>query len=100
MADVAGTAFGGPSLPHETEVHLSMFTEEELRRARRRLYVEWYRCEETGRKLGVWFRAWQLQAVVTLHRPTPLHREWVGVAVWWGRRTVVNTFPKFGKRAN
>jgi hypothetical protein len=73
---------------------LNVFTKDEVRRHSRPVFVEWYRCDETGRKLGVLFRAWQLFVIVSLHRPTALDPEWAGLGVWWGLRTLIDTHPK------
>jgi hypothetical protein len=75
-----------------------MFSKEELDRARRRAYVEWYRCEESGRKLGLFIVVRPLYLAVLAHRPTPTHREWVGLAIGWRGKEVLNTFERAPKK--
>jgi hypothetical protein len=55
--------------------------------------VYWDRCEETGRKLGVWVYLGPLSFLVRVHRPTPHDPEWAGICVAWNYETVIDTFP-------
>jgi hypothetical protein len=59
----------------------------------RRAYVRWDRCEETGRRIGIWFVVFPLYILVRLHRPTPLEREWAGLLIGWKGETLIDTFP-------
>jgi hypothetical protein len=62
----------------------------------RLVYVEWDRCEETGRKLGLRFVVGSLSVLVRCHRPCPLHPYPVGAVIIWGEqdRVLLDTFPK------
>jgi hypothetical protein len=71
---------------------------DQIRRWQHGRYVEWDRCEETGRKIGVWFVWHPFYLLLRLHRPTPVDREWGGVLVCWDMRTLIDTFPKGGKK--